>query len=1196
MFRQLNQFQSTINASISQGDSSFAAQAIALSNAVSGGGLPELPDFADPKELSGPDFDRFRVTDESAISLEPTVMLDQQARYLKHLHTIRRVNEGDDTSDSPGYSLNLVRIPVSILPGKATRQGFGAEVTITAEPVLSDDLMPTTFRNLAINDVVDFMGLPLVRCTERIVEVEKILSEIEASRLDAERTKAAIQELVTKFYDLEGSHEGRAEFIETAKEPILELLGIQVAVKAVDSALDSITRRLQGEQLNSPMPLDSSTEMVGVAAEKATMSITPQDFQAYRITSEEILTFAGENVRKSFESKVNGKPNVTILFQQLREAIEKRNVDLIAECIWILSSGELAEPTFQVANSALQSVQQEYRAKAASVAVAPSGRARRALNPFNPSAIEPVIGLRNLSALAKFLDITYSGKYIRWNGGKRSDVCSESRVDLLDARRFLRAEAEAAYELLSSPRHAQLFARLAAPSSQLAEQIRGSHFDDASDGQIPSVSEYRQYFFKRLHDSHHDQAGVPSTHQLGVPCVEKIDNDLFAVIQGNSSTSEAAKNGVEALAWAIVVESALLNERLNQDIRKLANAKEVYELQTDRDFMFFLPDTVQSTGIGLEFWQSEFQLATQMFQRYVKARWPIHVFAIDPVTQDQNVADVSQRQRELQFALALGFTSGQIGINSLTQYSRELQTQIETVSLNRTVVGFGHGADTFGWRFYPRVQALDVPGTLGTLRETIMGANRDYDLKHRRIESGQRECVAIVLMPSFVPYADFDIRTNWFKLTNPKNSALTMKDSVRLSRAVTAMRSSKAQCSECQHLYRQGEVERLFKRIDQLDRELPLQSQRALIPYENTLGGFEMFNTGVTDLTPELIGWYGAPGINQDYNACGCYQGCNLATGGCSTSTECTALQARVATIEQRLANTDQIPESPIPACEGPGTTLFLVGDNFSVHDTKVIAGGICIPQTQLISRDIMRVTIPHCVETVTLCENGTVNEYVSIYVATPYGVTNHLHVPVIKPADTLTVTRAPSNAESRNVSNASATMPSVSTTPASVQSNRPSSVTNTPGVASPTASANPSNSDCGCTNQAPRTFTSAQQNMPMRNQMQAVQPRVDPQLASLLQQGIQIPTQVQTQIPIQGLIEAVPLQAPVLEGLIESDASVLPVLVPAQPAQAQIDVNVNYAEPHRIKSKLESGPILNRVKTEIGEHWRNLRDKIPSK
>jgi hypothetical protein len=51
----------------------------------------------------------------------------------------------------------------------------------------------------------------------------------------------------------------------------------------------------------------------------------------------------------------------------------------------------------------------------------------------------------------------------------------------------------------------------------------------------------------------------------------------------------------------------------------------------------------------------------------------------------------------------------------------------------------------------------------------------------------------------------------------------------------------------------------------------------------------------------------------------------------------------------------------------------------------------------QLVSRQIMRVTIPSCVQTVQLCENGQSNEYVAVYAATPYGVTNHLHVPIHK-------------------------------------------------------------------------------------------------------------------------------------------------------------------------------------------------------
>lgn len=830
MFTRLGGFGFRLNAAITQADAAFLAQALALSAAASGT-APSVSTVAAGTAASAaantataqlkaatvgtPDnqlAERFGITDANKIGLEPTIEIDQMSRYLNHLHELRRINEGDDTSDSPGYSMNLVRIPVSILPGKLTREGFGAEVTVTCTPVLSDDLLPTTFRNLVVNDVVHQLRLPVTRAAEELL---------------------------------------------------------------------------------APVAGDKHSGSNG-------------------------------SVLKQFSA------SSTVGFQR----------------------GHL--PYFRIAE---------------------------------------VIGDKEMTKIANDFKNSYDGKYVRWNGGPK---CDPKNVDLLDVHRWLDPQATAAYELLTEPQHLGVYAALAAPGSGLVNQLRNGHIETKQGTQeAPSVAHYRHYFFEEIHRHASLAEQLP---QGFAPC--ENHPDLAAAIF-NTNTSSQAETSVEAIAWAILVESALLNDQLNRDVRKLAEAKGVYELQTDRQMWFFLPDSVTTPGLGFEPLQAEFDAATDVFQQYVKARWPIHVFAIDPREQDQNVADVSARSRELQFALAVGFVTGKIGANSLTQYSRRLETQVETITLNRTIVGFGHGSDTFGWRFQPRVQALDVPGTLGSIRETLCGTSRDYDLKHRQIEPGQRECVAVVLMPSFIPYADFDVRTNWFKLTNPKNAALTMKDTVRLSRAVTAMRNSRAQCSQCAHLYREGEVARMMKRVDQLDRELPLQSMRALVPYENTLGGFEMFNTGVTDLAPELIGWYGAPGIDLDPTACGCYRGCNLINAECSDAEGCEELNDQLKALGETLktlnAENQTEADDPLAPCNGPGTTLFLVGKNFSVHDTKVIAGGVCIPHVRLVSREIMQVTIPHCVNTVKLCENGSdkPNEYVAVYAATPYGVTSHLHVPV---------------------------------------------------------------------------------------------------------------------------------------------------------------------------------------------------------
>ena len=50
----------------------------------------------------------------------------------------------------------------------------------------------------------------------------------------------------------------------------------------------------------------------------------------------------------------------------------------------------------------------------------------------------------------------------------------------------------------------------------------------------------------------------------------------------------------------------------------------------------------------------------QAFNEYVRCRWPIHVFALDPVTQEQNIADTFSGRREMQLAMSLAFVSGQL--------------------------------------------------------------------------------------------------------------------------------------------------------------------------------------------------------------------------------------------------------------------------------------------------------------------------------------------------------------------------------------------------------------------------------------------------------------------------------------------------------------------------------------------------------
>ncbi len=92
------------------------------------------------------------------LGVEPTVYLEEKQRFLNYLNHLRRLNLGPDQNDSSGYGLYLVRLPVSIVPGECTYQGHGADVAVQVEHEFTPDFLPSAFRRLVINDIVDQLG------------------------------------------------------------------------------------------------------------------------------------------------------------------------------------------------------------------------------------------------------------------------------------------------------------------------------------------------------------------------------------------------------------------------------------------------------------------------------------------------------------------------------------------------------------------------------------------------------------------------------------------------------------------------------------------------------------------------------------------------------------------------------------------------------------------------------------------------------------------------------------------------------------------------------------------------------------------------------------------------------------------------------------------------------------------------------
>lgn len=789
--------------------------------------LPALTGFAGLAAAKG-----------GGVNLEPTTYLDQKKSFLDHLNELRRINEGDDTADAPGYSLNLVRIPVSVLPGKCTERGYGAEVTMTLKPYLSDELLPITFRNLIINDLLEVVGVPL-------------------TQLLNDRDQLEALDIIQKIKKNETAPANKAGAARRDGRFQLELASLPSAAQD----------KKDGHTGNPP-------------------------------------------VMKPYS-----------LWQQSSKDMLKKYLDRAPRP----GSGGNVTPS---PGPSQESFDQIVAASKVTIVRISASKLHRADRPFPISQLLDIYGGDAAYKVAKTANDTL-----------RQDPANKYWIHYPDVQGYLQDELKAAYNFLAEPAHQRLWASYCTPELVSAIHTRN----------LSKIDNIREKF-----------------------------NDEIVATTGQNMHDDVTV----ALAWAIIVESALLNQHLTEDILEAAVSKGCAcpTVQKDSWLDFYMPRPSE--------------LARQAFNQYVQCRWPIIAFALDPAADQQNIADTFSQSREMQLAMSLAFVSGNISANNLTRYARRLETQMEAIQLNNTITGFSHGNDTFGWRFYPRFQTPDTEGNMTVFfRDLLLGdQKKDTLLRQRKLEPGQRECTAIVIMPSFVPYCTLDVSSSWFKLTNPKCRDLTCVDAIKLSARVKAIDqcADRVQDARC---YRDGELDRLKKKAKQLEARLPLQDMMVQVPYENTLGGFAMFNTGITDLAPELYGWYGAPGIN-------------------TTDT----------------------------------TSLFLIGNHFNVMSTRVIAGGLNIgsSQIELLSRQVMRVTIPKGALTIDRATGtfqvdpvkptpapaltppdlkaifgkpnvpGVLPDppppaaapapqelFVDVHIATPYGVTSHLLIPALGKAST---------------------------------------------------------------------------------------------------------------------------------------------------------------------------------------------------
>lgn len=807
-----------------------------------------------------------KVDTNLSVGIEPVIELDQMNRYLQHLNELRRLNEGDDNSDTPGYALNLIRIPVSILPGRRTEQGFGAEVQISIDPYMSDEILPLAFKDFVINGVVDRISYDVWQIA-RMSEIKKLDERLRAQLNPALKGKM------------------RATLNNTATDNL----------KYLNQLLTAPETTYQGA-LNT-----YSQEIGEVPAELIDSQIMALDG-----TSEEEKKAAGNS--------------------QVVEELQRR---LLAD----VNHRDLS----------------------------------------SPASHREMINGDTLDRLA--VHAYYSLVQPDIPG---VDVASDHRVDhgltMPEVSTLLGEEVKAAYEFLSQPSAVCLWSQFCTP--ELARKVR----------------ENRQ--------SSNDVA--PSQDSVGFSRREFFDQIKNSYVEAHGSVTEA-------LAWQIIVESALINERLVTDMRETASLKNCPCIPTDW-MQFFGPNPPPE--------------ARHAFGEYVRCKWPIHVFALDPVTQDQNVSDSFSQRREMQMAVAIAASSRMLGGQAMQRFVRRMEYDLETIQLNRTAVAFSHGDNSFGWRFYPRVQAPPVPGNLQVCVQDLLigGQDRNKQLNTHRLEPGIRECTALVVMPSFVPQVMVDVRTDWFRLAKHvplhrfNNRKPDHEDSMELSKQLTELRCLQAQCMNDAHKYRDGDVYRLCKAVERLEDRLPMQTHNVSVPWENDLGGFEVFQSGTQVLGPEIHGWYGAPGVKVQNTQLERNLLSSFATTQRllnDTRTQLLVERAAGATPERLKKLTDDEAKyiadlAKISSAQTDAeklqtsTAVFLVGKNFSVLNCRVIAGGVDVTNTiEVINRNLMQVRIPSTVSTVATGHTGAVDHNsVVVHLATPYGATSRLLIPVAGTAE----------------------------------------------------------------------------------------------------------------------------------------------------------------------------------------------------
>ena len=881
------------------------------------------------------------VSADLGLGLEPTIYLDQKKRFLDHLNQIRRLNLGPDQNDSSGYGLYLVRLPVSITPGECTYHGHGADLAVTVEHEFGTSFLPSTIRNLVVNDVVDQLG-PVVY---QIIRSEALKggppNGFAAERLRLEKERLKLQELLAKtvfktlvdkmskvlneyppnddfynaivqeaaapfaYYILRRSPSGKelaspdASFRDLVPVSIADRLQAMLdAIKLIGDIQDSKAKEKFKKFLQE---YDKDIKELTLRIPKIRSGeddVSQVDFIPIKyIIAEIIFNFFDEPIPKA-PNRVAAQNYIDRMKKFVDSPNQRRRVDsrddvvkqiilplykaALPDDVRLLDDATGLSPAVQARASIPLAqdrvVSHKINAKIKEISRSlPSTRNPKQTYPISAREVPDFFLPENLITLAE--------------DAQKAMITKTPRA--IDVRSYLRQSLYVAFDAMSKPIEPTIVPPLLdqALMDQILQAVLSRRFNEGQDGENSLLGSLKTQLLFQLEQTQSNIAGRP----------------------------------IGALCWAVAIDAVLLDVALREDVQKVLSdhGQPCPDLSQIRFYIPTTPD-VQAT-----------------FEEYVRLKWPILTFAIDPVVDQQNIADTFNLKRDLQLALSFAFATGQVNFNQVNTFRRQLEQESDAIALNRTVSGYAHGENTFGFRFTPRFQNPPNQRTnIGVIASQLIsgGPGPDYGTKKSKLEPGMRELNAVVLVPAILPTVRMDVTGNWFKLTDPEHLIVPTRRMLEQGRKVQALKQAVACNPED---YRPDDLHTLMAKIQQLDAILPMQSRVVQVPFENTATGFELFSEGVTALVPELTGFDGV----------------------------------------------DVVPE-------GIDAEIFVFGRYFSIHETKVIVGGVTLTtpdQFDIISREVLDVKLPSAaIKTVT--EDG--KDYLEVLVATPAGISNRLLVP----------------------------------------------------------------------------------------------------------------------------------------------------------------------------------------------------------